>query len=257
MNWPIDNAEWLKHRKQAWLELKANSIDVHTWFRSKDLKQVRHYFLTGQEDQDNPLPDYSHGKRLAKYPVPLFIQLWFHPEPSVEFFRSLLEKAGIRDIRDCYHSLMHSGLPAFNTNYGMMGGREEIICHALYGNSFEEFKSLPYAAQDSDVGFANKVSILPIRWLLSGYPVHSPVQYLFEHWHQSLPYRDDLNKDKDDLTYLMYLIDNFKDPLGLPLDSSRYCRVAEKYRDIFENKPLPAWIKYLWDGVKKKEVTVP
>ncbi|ARU56718.1 hypothetical protein OLMES_2668 [Oleiphilus messinensis] len=259
MNWPIDNAEWLKNRKQAWLELKANSIDVLTWFRSKDLKQVRHYFLTGEEDQDNPLPDYSHGKRLAKYPVPLFIKIWFYPEPSLEYFRSLLSHAGIRDIRDCYHSIGLSNFPQYNTDYGMMGGREEVVFYALYGNTFEEYRSLPFALPETELGFANQFGGYQavIFWLLQGYPVFSSVQYSINHWYQSLPLRDDLYQEKDDLIYLMYLIDNFDDPHGLPRESSRYFRVAEKYLDIFENKPLPAWVKDLWDGVKKKEVTVP
>ncbi len=59
------------------------------------------------------------------------------------------------------------------------------------------------------------------------------------------------------IIYLMHQVAFFKDPLDIAPEESRYFKVAEKLRDIFENKPLPQIVKNLWEQVKKKEVEVP
>ena len=261
--WNPEDKEWLKQRKAQWLILKKNSLDVNTWFRQKDFKQLRNYFLTGEEDVNNPLPFDTKGKSIVKYPVPVFIKLWFYPEPSVEDLRELLKQTTAWDVMDCYSSVGNMSSLHFETDYGMMGGREELIIKALYGDSFDEYKSirLSLIGEDNttDAAYANGVSIgsgLP-RWLSVGYPVFLPTQYKLEHWYESLPYRTDLDKRKNTLIYLMYKVAFFKDPLGLAPEDSRYFKVAETLRDMFENRPMPAYMKDLWKKVKSKEVELP
>jgi hypothetical protein len=104
MTWHPEDKEWLKERKVKWLELKKSYLEPHSWFKQKDMKQLRHYFLTGEEDADNPLPDHN-GKSFAKYPVPLFIKLWFYPEPSIDFFRELIKASSKRELKDCFSSI--------------------------------------------------------------------------------------------------------------------------------------------------------
>jgi len=264
MAWHSEDKEWIKTRKKEWLELKKNSLDIDTWFKQKDLKQVRHYFLTGEEDPDNPLPDFSHGKNLSKYPVPLFIKLWFYPEPSVELFRKWIKEAKSRDLKDCFYSIGNMNWQGFNTDYGMMGGREELIIKALFGESFDEYKQLYFeftGKHKTDTSYANNVSIGDgiARWLLCGYPVYCAPQFRIDHWWQSLPYKNDLDDERyqGTLIFTMYQVAFFKDPFDLPPEESRYYKVAEKLKDIFENKPLPPVVKELWEKVKNKEIEVP
>ena len=260
--WNPDDKEWLKQRKAQWLILKKNSLDVNTWFRQKDFKQLRNYYLTGEEDVNNALPFYTKGKSNIKYPVPVFIKLWFYPEPSVEDLRALLQQTPTTDVRDCYSSVGSMASLHFKTDYGMMGGREELIIKALYGDSFDEYKSiwLSLIGEDkTDIAYANNVTFaseLP-RWLSVGYPVYVPTQYMLEHWCESLPYRTNLDEREDMLIWFMYKVAFFKDPLGLAPEDSRYFKVAETLRDMFENRPMPAYMKDLWKKVKSKEVELP
>jgi len=259
MAWHPEDKEWIKERKRAWLELKEKSIEKHTWFKQKDMKQLRHYFLTGEEDADNPLPDRNE-KNLAKYAVPLFIKLWFYPEPSLELFRQWIKESKSGDLKDCFSSIGHMNSLDFTTDYGMMGGREELIIKALFGETFEEYKQLYFeftGKHKTDTAYANNVNIgsgLP-TWLRYGNPKYIYSQYLIDHWYESWKYREEFREDS--LIYLMYQVAFFKDPFHLPPEESRYFKVAEKLKDIFENKPLPPVVKELWEKVKNKEVEVP
>jgi len=263
MAWHPEDKEWLKERKVKWLELKNNYIEPHSWFKQKDMKQLRHYFLTGEEDANNPLPDHN-GKSFAKYPVPLFIKLWFYPKPSIDFFRELIKTSSKRELKDCFSSIGSMNSIYVKSDYGMMGGREELIIKALFGESFEEYKQLYFeftGKHKTDTAYANNVSIGDgiARWLLYGYPVYCAPQFKIDHWWQSLPYRSDLDDERyqGTLIFTMYQVAYFKDPFDLPPEESRYYKVAEKLKDIFENKPLPPVVKELWEKVKNKEVEVP
>lgn len=265
MNWQVDSENWMRVRKSEWLELKNKSLDLHTWFSKSDFKQLRNYFLTGQEELSNPLPDYTHGKRLSKYPVPLFIKLWFYPEKDVEHLRTLVFEAKKRDLKDCYHSFGWSTYQIFNTEYGFMGGREELVSEVLYGQSLDEYKEIyckAFTSSKTDEAYANQFRGVPSGiggWLRHGYPVFSFVQYLYFHWYQSLSDRTDLDDEsiKGDTVYMMNQVLHFKDPMDLPPEESRYYKVAKQLEDIFENKSLPPVITDLWKKVKNNEVDIP
>lgn len=97
-DWHLDDKEWVKQRKKAWREVKAN-IDAFSegWLNidKEEKKQVEKYFLTGDSEALQVLYHKMNDS--------LLIELWIYPTTDpiklkAVFERHVLEKSQYSEI---------------------------------------------------------------------------------------------------------------------------------------------------------------
>lgn len=132
-DWHLDDKEWVKQRKKAWREVKAN-IDAFStgWLNieKEDKKQVEKYFLTG---------DSEALKVLYKMTDSLLIELWIYPttDPTklkAVFNRHIIEKSQYSEVAAYNRNVRNtfSGNTVYSPNVPFKGesnfnGRELLI----------------------------------------------------------------------------------------------------------------------------------
>jgi len=262
--WLIKDKKWLNERKTQWSEVHLRLLHSEK-FTKKQLKAYESFFLRGRTPKWNVLFDND--------PIPLIFRLWFDPDQSEQNWSEIRDlvlnypepiviRESLRETFDIFHEadngVIYSGL--FKTPNSFMNGLEKKMFSFLYGSP-DSSEYIKFNGEEFYVirlfhgyYYSDNYRWLDSKNLCNSFKIS---QYKLEHWYESLPYQTDLDKREDKWIFLMYKVAFFKDPLGLAPEDSRYFKVAETLRDMFENRPMPAYMKDLWKKVKSKEVEVP
>lgn len=123
-------------RKAEWRNIKVNLNEMEIMVPRRTHKYHKQWFFTGELDpivnrryaaiKPSNVPDPFDGAQL-------FFEMWYHPEPSLELFRKLVVNASDYNFRQSRDALTNRfNLGKFSSDYGMLGGREELFVRALY-----------------------------------------------------------------------------------------------------------------------------
>jgi len=134
--WKNDDPSWVARRKTEWRSIKENLTKMDVMVPRRTHKYHKQWFLTGELDpvikqrymprSGVNIPDPFDG-------APLFFELWYQPEKNLDLYKELFDQCSdiytLRQSRDALFNRFN--LADFNTEYGMLGGREELFVNTL------------------------------------------------------------------------------------------------------------------------------
>lgn len=135
--WEPASGDFLQQRKDEWRHIVKNLRITKNEVPAKAHKYHKHLYFTGEIHPDLLL---THGRKyiemlsIGGFERSIFFHMWYHPEPSLELFSSMLKTCASRhDIGNIEYRLLRAFMPRdFSHLYGMMGGREELVVKTLY-----------------------------------------------------------------------------------------------------------------------------
>ena len=82
--WKTEDKVWTKQRREHWKHVKDSLYQI-TQLEKRNIKYLKQYFMSGQEDDCFPLIcwEFKEG---------LLYELWFHPDQSIENWEQLRER---------------------------------------------------------------------------------------------------------------------------------------------------------------------
>ena len=253
--WRSGDAEWLKQRKQGWKELEP-SLKETCFITNKDMKHLCSFSLYGKQPENYALQDA--GKvRISDYPLPIFYQIWLTPTNDVKYLRSLFLDPEAEDLERKYseRSFIEYATDgtAYNTSYGMMGGREEIFVKVIYGEGIEDYLGSYFADNTRISGkFMPEISI----WFANkGLPLYNPYQWMVNHWYEGLKARSTESLSRQltspgTINFLHQMAASELPELAFPEERKRYQSFKDKVVGILESGDLPDVVTEAWDKVK-------
>ncbi len=139
--WKIDDKAWMKARKEAWKQVKANLNIMDFVVPRRSHKYHKEMFFTGYLD-----PIFRTGEITAKnLPDPFdghipFFTFWYYPEVDLQAMKELFMQEDISRLRGSKELLFSRFSPFdFVTDYGMLGGAGGVDGETLLpGNGLEE-----------------------------------------------------------------------------------------------------------------------
>ncbi|MCG8612679.1 MAG: hypothetical protein MI864_19385 [Pseudomonadales bacterium] len=270
--WHTDDKEWLKARKKEWLDYKKGVDDI-PFIRRKDHKYLREFFLTGLISDDYCLPTTKGQSYPNLHAIGLYY-LFFSPINDIRTLKEILLAEGnagnkpkqgwFFEAIHAFTQYAHSAL--FESDFGMLGGREELLVDVIFGQTFDEHVSFlqelygrtpPQAHPLSTIGYFQGACSTWFAHLPDGktygLPRYSPIQWLVDHWVQSLHAldADDLKKAADDMSIKILMVNLAKEIVDPPFADDRYQKTRDKILQYLESDELPAAYKEIW--VKAKE----
>lgn len=264
--WQPDNPEWMAKRKEEWRHVKANLDQMDILIPRRGHKYHKQYFFTGEVDQSV----FNYAQRTREgipdaFPKGTFrfCKFWYHPEPSLENFRELLdaekESSSWDDLRYLLFNQFSGG--NFSSDYGMLGGREELLVKLLFPRY--DFKDKIEFGPDDFFSPSYK----PVQMSSSclggtlcaikgkGNPF-SPGQYLWEHFLYSVEkYPERSFKalgTRRKLHRLCAMIIDYDNHEEVNRDNERGRPLRDKLLAQFESRELPEPLLAYYDEEKGK-----
>lgn len=128
--WHPEDKEWLEKRKPEWRQIQRHLKLFKGQFRGEYLKYHKDLYFYGRVD---PEIEKEGGGGYFGWALPFFI-CWYHPEPSLENFQAVFN-AQIRGVNlEKTREYLFEVFPSaskFDSQYGMLGGREELMVKML------------------------------------------------------------------------------------------------------------------------------
>lgn len=248
--WKVDDKEWLKARKEEWRQIQKNLKCMKVKLRGSYLKHHKELFFNGCIDQE--LLKYYGGDTFG-HALPLFL-MWYHPDKSSQcyqnIFDSCLESGILKKSRDLLFGF-DSG--DFTSEYGMMGGREELMVKVLVPSTnpeeelvFGEWSKYPLCLHPNILAHNCLNGIYPplFGWKKNPY---SPGQYLWEHLCVNI-------QNVTETHYLKRLSGCIKKILTFEFDDADKVSVsyllAKKLGDQYNRREMPEAMLAFWDKTK-------
>lgn len=270
--WKTDDKTWMKSRREEWKKVQK-SLDNQNAIKKKFYKYHKQLFLYGEliphvrnEDMTSSLP-FLPG-------TPILYLLWYYPVADLTTFRDLIvahkdEKyIGVGTAGSEFFRLpvTNPSRGAYDREYGMMCGREELIVKALfpsydYNETMTGYRGslIHLAPHPKDVLRYIEDSLEP---LFSGYNeranIYAPGQYLWDHFDHCI---DTIRKDtidvKPDRFYLLlYIIKQWESWERFPHDDERVVAIVEKLKARFDNREFDDTLMHYWDDIDSLYATL-
>lgn len=160
--WQCDDPEWMKARKAEWLHVKIALEVMKGDIKTKAMKPLREYFLTGQLPPEKEQRFILNGRFLL-------IRLWFHPDSSTETFQRLVDetpKSFELDYAKTIFFKYQDGVYKFQSPYYFMGGKEEALTHFFVPNEVrDDCLESRYVNYTHPIGFIDNFIVRTIGFL--------------------------------------------------------------------------------------------
>lgn len=269
--WRTDDKAWLKQRKEGWGKIKY-SLDEQGYIKKKHYKYHKELFLYGETDYS--LLNKNGFSELPFSPGGVLLYLlWYYPEDDQAVLDKLVMDAILIDSGDNEFFAFGSArstifiLPTggdsngYDPDYGMMGGREERIVHALFPSFDYDDVISTYKSTEAEVHLSPHPSdilhhlinhTLP---LLTGYDknVYSPGQYLWDYFDHNVDKIDPgkIDKKAERLFTTIYIIKYWNGWDGFPNENPHVVAMAEKLKARFDNREFGKTLMGYWDNIEE------
>jgi len=267
--WHPGDKEWLAQRKTEWrLIQKHLKIFSRVHFRGEYLKHHKELFFYGRID---PEVEEKYGDDYFDWALPLFI-FWYHPEPSETVFQQIIDtQINAAPLNNSREYLLET-FPAaakFDTEYGMMGGREELMVKILVP-SFDPAEEKIFVEQwvNASGKKITRTTKYPLclhpnliaRYCLNGIMPHifgskknpyAPGQYLFDHFSILFGQVTD-EYSIGDLRRLSKRVLTYETDEDFPSGNPTAVALAKKLKTRYENRDFSEAMLAVWDEEKAK-----
>jgi len=276
--WKTDDKEWMAQRKEEWKHvLKSLNVirdEDNSEIKKKLFKYHKELFFTGEYNISKE--DELNFER--PFPSELLFLLWYYPDKSLDKYISIIDSYmdGLRNVlyrekkpleysigaRNYFMSI--SCKIGFDSDYGFMGGREELLVQALFpsldyndtidiidesGNNKAEVHLGP---KSEDIYM---YAIAPIYAWFKGSPNNKylPSQYFWRYLDYLLSVNDNcLNTHaKEVLTFVLYILKHTDEFKKFPKDTKHVVEFANKLRLQFENNEFGDVLMGYWNNAEK------
>lgn len=139
--WRTDDKDWLENRKQEWKHVQFNlKVFSRTTIRGSYLKHHKKLFFKGEISDDLFLSD---GHREFYFILPFFV-MWYHPALNATVTDEIVSWCSEKDVSTAtslvsareFVSNFRQRRTHLDPEYGFMGGKEQAITLALWGNNY-------------------------------------------------------------------------------------------------------------------------
>lgn len=262
-DWPVDDKEWLKNRKEQWRELEQTMRCLQ--YKRKNVVLFKDYFIKGEINWDDYYAcSISSG-------AGLFLLMRMHPRQEIATLRRILFSCTDRYKFDkCWKAfdLWYSASirAAQGDVYlalgqdGAFGGKDQLYAELFYGSEFPPPLPLdrdgnplpnPVSADGMYVwimraSYFFMLGVTRYRYALA--------QYMAEYWYSLLPLVKYFTPDSDK-EYIVRFLQSvyYFDELAIPDELPARRQLAIQFLEILENRPLPEKLQTLWQRVKSSE----
>lgn len=262
--WKTDDPDWMAQREKEWVHIKANLDKMHPTIPKRSQRYHKKLFFEGILDPI--LSDVTAMMREnIEWPfdgyLPLF-KMWYLPEANLEAFKNIFESVDDIRVLGTSRSMLFEvfGHNLFSTNYGLFGGREELLVKTfILGYDYQELikvgrKKYYYNYDPSSIltYCAAHTSGLLASGIMNPY---APGQYLWDNLDYSLDkYPEEAFKEgyEEKLlrTCLRRILD-WDERLDAPKELAHSVSLRKNLLERFEtNDFLPALMK-LWHEEKQ------
>lgn len=285
--WYPKDKEWMKARKELWRTIKYNLdlISKHVPLKRSAHKYHKELFFYGTINEGvwDSLTPYQPGDREhhingmgAFWGILPVFRIWYHPQPEsidLDALRREYSSAGYLDsAQERFLKLRGAGGGAgyggaFLPEYGMMGGREELVVRLLFPE-FDYRKD----REDSNIKTCNYLTPDRAYWsCISGtgfelrkdarFHPYNPGQYLWDHLAYAVEYYPDRvfipeNRYNKSLDARKMILINISEILSFDqrTDSSHNrpstIAMVERLIGKYDRKEFPDAMMNLWDEAK-------
>ena len=239
---------------QGRMEKIVKSLDAIGHIDKKHYKYHKDYFFKGPSSINEALlsPNvFAGGKGV--------FEMWYHPEISLEAYKEIFNAhPNERDQEALFKFNRGCNIRLKDYEYGMMGGREELIVKAMFPScDYEdviEFKKneniswFTHLAPNPSSCLINTTSgILPIL-LYPNKNRFSPGQYLIDHLDYCI---DKLDKPKSDssLYRMLHVLKKPNSHEKFQKDSAHVVEIANNLKQRFENEEFGETLMSYWNNI--------
>ena len=191
--WQPENKQWMDARKSEWAQILENLKLMELEVDRKAHKYHKHLYFYGElhpdiVDREAIIRSNLLGIRIFEGNE-LFYRMWYHPEPSLELFKDMVEQESLPHGIEGSRTLLFNRYSQndFASNYGMCGGREEMMVKAIVPSvDYSEKRAYPQAAKEISLGLSPESVYrfcVPTTSGLLKYSTnpYSPGQFLWDH----------------------------------------------------------------------------
>ena len=122
--WRTEDAGWMAERAEKWEGVLASLSALSGFVAAEAMPHLKQYYLNGKAIPAAVQKGLFKGN-------PLFVELWFDPDASLEHLHDLVSRANARSSHEYDNTkerfFQFTRDLRFDTCYGMMGGREEAL----------------------------------------------------------------------------------------------------------------------------------
>jgi len=265
--WPATEPSELATRKDEWRHIVKNLRIMTNIVSAKAHKYHKELYFKGSLHPDLLIKSgskYAELLHLRIFEVPLLFHMWYHPKPSIEIYEEMiLSQTRYNPIRDLIHQVFRQLYPRnFNFDYGLMGGREELLCKALYPSvDWKERRTIGGVEVSKSISLsllsscpAHTVRVLDSEMIISPYAVG---QYFWNHIDYSLEnYMEDCHKAMNVNKRVVVILRCFRSVLdfydreGGHLSRPSAVKLQKELKDKFEAKEFGSFLTRLWQEEK-------
>lgn len=261
--WKPDDPVWMAEREQEWAQVKANLDKMDPVFPKSSQRFHKQLFFEGTLDpilSDSPTMMRENIKPPWDGCLAMF-RMWYLPEKNLDYFKEIFfEEPDITSLshaRGLFMNRFHLGL--FPTEYGMFGGREELIVKTYFPGldykeeieqgrrkftySFDPRGTLFYCVDHTSAVLASS-SVNPF----------SPGQYLWEHMSYNFDHYPDEcfreEKDEPRLRRCLRKVLDWNDRPDAPKERANAVELRNTLFEKFESEDFPAPLLRYWKEEK-------
>lgn len=254
-----ENKLWVADRKAEWRPVKKNLGAMNIVVARKTHRFHQTFFFSGEQDpllsdrrecmrQDIPNP---YGSYLA------FFKMWYHPEPSSDTFKEVFEE-GVENSLSLSKSrnlLFNLDADLFTTDYGMCGGREELMVKTFFFGVDHRVEVIDGYAQcyPPKSMFTKCVNHTLSLLLRSNVNQYAPGRYLWDHLSYIFEEYHELFLDSyytEILHKVSRLILNFHEREDGPKDREVVAEFRGQLMARFEARDFTPKLMAIWDQEK-------
>ncbi len=260
--WRPDDKEWLEQRKAEWRQVQSHLKLFKMYFRGEYLKHHKELFFYGRIDAE---VEKVYGDDYFGWALPLFLW-WYHPGPTEEAFQGIFdgqtEAKALTMSRD-YLFLKFPGAAKFDTDYGMFGGREELMVKMLVPSFDPTEERLFVNSWRNNRESKYTLCLHPdlvARYCLNGILPHmlgyrknpyAPGQYLWDHLCalvETVTDEPSLNR----LRELAVKVLTSETDADFPTDNPTAVRLAKQLKERYEYRDFSEAMLIVWDEENAK-----
>jgi len=277
--WKTDDKEWMIQRKEEWRYIQKNLDIIRDYpnfeIKKKHYKYHKELFFKGEYELTKD--DLEHFERPLGCPV--FFNIWYCPEKSVEAYRKILDSVTDRiaegnlkrgQLEDFEYAqcdtyfLNNAGKVKYDENYGFMGGREELVTRAMYPSyDYDDVKIIRNEELDREIKVHYGPSIETLgRYVVA--PLDSlfrrgankikflPAQYLWDHFDFAFTNNPGMLSDLQtrQLVAVLYICKHRESYKEFPHDKPHFVDFAENLRQRFENNEFGEPLLEYWNSIE-------
>jgi hypothetical protein len=260
--WNNSDKDFLKKRKEEWRNIKINLNVMADIIPRSVHKYHKELYFSGTIHPDILDVRVMNQKQIERpfNGAPLFFKMWYYPEFDPEYFSALFEEeTEFYNLNQARELLFQFGQELFGSDYGMLGGREEIIVKTLYPSTDYKQERTHFRQKLSlsmSPGTLMRLCSPSTKALLSYSYINPfvPGQYLWDHLAFCLEnYHDECfetQKQIDRFRSSLRSIIDFYDRKDAPVDRA----AAKNHRDYlysrFDARDFPNKLTEYWDQEK-------